>query len=109
MSKASPTKTASFIRFGELNWTDSSQLSGDQAQSHRLHAPEHRISTIDPITGDDIENVTSHPSQEDGDLTMYFSTDCTRKAYLVFRWTTRIYACPIPRQTVITRAAEPLT
>jgi hypothetical protein len=47
-----------------------------------LHEPEYRINTIDPMTGDDIENVTSHPSLVDGSLTIYFETDATRKAYL---------------------------
>jgi hypothetical protein len=54
----------------------------DQAQSQRLHEPEFRINTIDPMTGDDIENVTSHPSLEDGNLTVYFETEATRKAYI---------------------------
>jgi hypothetical protein len=34
------------------------------------------------MTGSDIENVTSHPSLKDGELTMYFETEGTRKAYL---------------------------
>ena len=82
MSTASPAKSAPVIRFGELNWIDSAPLPRDQAQSHRLHEPVHRINTIDPMTGSDIENVTSHPSLECGELTMYFATADTRKAYL---------------------------
>ena len=34
------------------------------------------------MTGDDIDNVTSHPSLVDGNLTMYFETDATRMAYI---------------------------
>jgi len=57
-------------------------LAWNQAQSRRLHEPEHRINTIDPMTGKDIEDVTSHPSLMDGNLTVYFETEATRKAYL---------------------------
>jgi len=82
MSTVSHTKTAPAIKFEDLNWIDSAALPRDQAQSHRLHEPVHRINTIDPMTGNDIENVTSHPSLEDGELTIYFETDSTRKVYL---------------------------
>ena len=34
------------------------------------------------MTGDDIKNVTSHPSLADGNLTIYFESEATRKAYL---------------------------
>jgi len=82
MSTVSPTKAAPAIRFEYLNWIASDPLPRDQTQSHRLHEPEHRINTIDPMTGNDIENVTSHPSLKDGELTIYFETDGTRKAYI---------------------------
>jgi hypothetical protein len=70
------------IKFEYLNWIAADPLPRDQSQSHRLHEPGHRINTIDPMTGKDIENVTSHPSLADGNLTMYFETDGTRKEYL---------------------------
>jgi hypothetical protein len=82
MSTLSPARTTPAIRFEFLNWIATDPMPRDQAQSHRLHEPEHRINTIDPMTGDDIENVTSHPSLVDGNLTMYFETVGTRKAYL---------------------------
>ena len=82
MHTVSPTQKTPVIKFEYLNWIASDPLPRDQAQSHRLHEPEHRINTIDPITGNDIENVTSHPSLEDGELTMYFETNDTRKAYI---------------------------
>jgi hypothetical protein len=82
MSTTSPTKTTPAIKFENPNWIASAPLPRDQAQSHRLHEPEHRINTIDPMTGNDIDNVTSHPSLVDGSLTMYFETDATRKSYL---------------------------
>jgi hypothetical protein len=82
MSTLSHLHTTPAIRFEYLNWIASDPLPRDQTQSLRLHEPEHRINTIDPMTGNDIKNVTSHPSLVDGCLTMYFETDDTRKAYL---------------------------
>jgi hypothetical protein len=81
-----PTSTLSHappsIRFEFLNWVATDPLPRDQSQSHRLHEPDHLINTIDPMTGNDIEDVTHHPSVEDGNLTIYFETEATRKAYL---------------------------
>ena len=82
MSTLSPTHTTPAIKFEYLNWVAVDPLPRDQTQSHRLHEPEYRINTIDPMTGDDIENVTSHPSLADGSLTIYFETDATRMAYI---------------------------
>ena len=82
MSLLTPTHTTPAIRFECLNWIAVDPLPRDQTQSHRLHEPDHRINTIDPMTGNDIVNVTSHPSLVDGNLTVYFETDGTRKAYL---------------------------
>jgi len=75
-------RTAPALKFESLNWVASDALPRDQAQSHRLHEPEHRINTVDPMTGDDIADVTRHPSLADGNLTVYFETEATRKAYL---------------------------
>lgn len=83
MPTTSPTsRTTPVIKFEFLNWLATDPLARDRAQSHRLHEPEHLINTIDPMTGHDIENVTSHPSLVDGNLTIYFETKATRKAYL---------------------------
>jgi YHS domain-containing protein len=66
-----------------LNGDSSSDiLERDKTQSHRLHEPEHRINTIDPISGTDIEDAINHPSLEDGNLTMYFENEATKRAYL---------------------------
>lgn len=81
MLTLSPSRTSPTIKFGYLNWLGTDPLPRDQTQSHRLHEPEHRISTIDPMTGRDIEDVTSHPSLVDGNLTIYFETEASRKAY----------------------------
>ena len=75
-------RTTTALKFESLNWVAADPMPRDQAQSHRVHEPEHRINTIDPMTGNDIKDVTSHPSLEDGNLTVYFETEETRKAYI---------------------------
>lgn len=82
MNTPSYAQSTPTIKFEYLNWVAVEPLPRDQTQSHRLHEPGHRINTIDPMTGEDISNVTSHPSLEDGDLTVNFATEATRKAYL---------------------------
>jgi hypothetical protein len=52
----------------------------DTTQSRRLHEPTCRISNIDPITGNDIPDAITHPSLVDGNLTIFFETEDTRKA-----------------------------
>lgn len=76
-SKVSPT-----IRFEFANWVATDPLPRDRTQSQLLHEPKHRIDTIDPITGESIEDITGHPSLVDGNLTIYFETQATRQAYL---------------------------
>ena len=75
-------RTATALKFESLNWVATDPMPRDQAQSHRLHEPEHRINSIDPMTGNDIGDVTNHPSLEDGNLTVYFETEATRNAYI---------------------------
>ena len=82
MFTPTPFQKAPVLKFESLNWVATDPMPRDQGQSRRLHEPEHRINTIDPMTGKDIEDVTSHPSLMDGNLTVYFETDTTRKAYL---------------------------
>ena len=82
MSTSTLSRTAPAVEFEFLNWVASDALPRDQAQSHRIHEPEFRGNTIDPMTGDDIEDVTSHPSLADGNLTIDFESEATRKAYL---------------------------
>jgi hypothetical protein len=82
MSTSTLSRAAPAVKFEFLNWVATDALPRDQAQSRRIHEPEYRIGTIDPMTGHDIENVTSHPSLADGNLTIYFETEATRKAYL---------------------------
>jgi len=76
-----PFQKSPTLSFESLNWVADEPLSRDQTQSKRLHEPEHLINTIDPMTGRDIEDVTNHPSLVDGNLTVYFETEASRKAY----------------------------
>lgn len=57
-------------------------LERDKEPSHRLHEPESMISTIDPISGADIENVEGKPYLVDGNMKMYFESEQTRQAYM---------------------------
>ena len=81
MLTPSPSRSRPTVRFEFLNWLAADPLPRDQTRSHRLHEPEHLISTIDPMTGNDIDDVTSHPSTVDGNLTIYFETEASRNSY----------------------------
>ncbi len=50
------------------------KTSGDQ--------PDHMITNIDPITGNDIQNVEGHPFIQDGNVTIYFESEETKKAFI---------------------------
>ncbi|MHB1053445.1 MAG: hypothetical protein ACYCZT_10310 [Thiobacillus sp.] len=65
-----------------INYVGTDPLPRDQTQSLRLHEPTWMLSSIDPITGRDIDNLSSHPSIVDGNMTMYFESDETRQAYI---------------------------
>jgi hypothetical protein len=64
-----------------LNWVGTDCLPRDREQSRRLHEPAHMDSSIDPITGHDIKNRASRPHFDDGNLTVYFESDATERAY----------------------------
>jgi len=57
-------------------------LPRDKDQSALLHQPRSRISNIDPMIGSDVSDVSSHPSLVDGNLTMYFQSEQTRKDFI---------------------------
>ncbi|UCH53504.1 MAG: hypothetical protein JSW09_01475 [Pseudomonadota bacterium] len=63
-------------------WDARDCMPRDQEQSRRLHEPTHMDSSIDPITGLDIDNRANHPHLDDGNLTVYFESDATHRAYL---------------------------
>jgi hypothetical protein len=48
MLTLSPSQATSAIKFECLNWLATDPLPRDQAQSQRLHEPEHPNTTIDP-------------------------------------------------------------
>ena len=81
MNNRKPYHQSPPIRFEELNWVASSALPRDLEQSHRLHEPDHLIGTIDPMTGNDINDVIGHPSCVDGNLTIYFESDKTKAEF----------------------------
>lgn len=65
-----------------LNYVGTDPLPRDAEQSHRLHEPEQMLTSIDPITGRDIEDLAGHPYLVDGNVTMYFESEATRDEYL---------------------------
>jgi hypothetical protein len=76
-----PLRKTPTIRFEFLNWVATDPMPRDQTQSQLLHEPDHRINSSDPMNGHDIENITTHPSLVDGNLTIYFESESTRSAY----------------------------
>ena len=76
-SNQSPT-----LPFESLNWVATDALPRDCEQSHRLHEPRSRVDATDPMTGDEIEDVSGHPSLVDGELTIYFLNEESRKAFI---------------------------
>ena len=65
-----------------INYVGTDPLPRDQTQSLRLHEPTQMLSSIDPITGRDIKDLSGHPYIVDGNVTMYFESDETRQAYI---------------------------
>lgn len=68
--------------YNVANYVATDPLPRDRTQSVRLHEPTQMLSYIDPITGREIEDLTGHPYIVDGNITMYFESEETRKAYL---------------------------
>jgi YHS domain-containing protein len=81
MSISTDTQHTHPVNFNDPNWIAADPLPRDKEQSHRLHEPDHLINTIDPITGRDIDDVSGHPSIVDGNLTIYFESEKSYKAY----------------------------
>jgi hypothetical protein len=82
MSATTPAANPRGLSFDSLNWAARDPLPRDREQSRRLHEPEKLMNTIDPITGRDIGDLTGRPYLVDGNVTMYFETEETRKVYL---------------------------
>ena len=64
------------------SWAPQSPLPRDQEQSHRLHEPTSMISSIDPISGQDIMEMSGQPMLVDGILTIYFESEETRREFM---------------------------
>ena len=82
MSSPASTENASVHRYDTPNYTATDPEDRDRTQSRRLHEPTWMISTIDPITGRDIEGLEGRPYVEDGNIKMYFESEQTRQEYL---------------------------
>ena len=68
--------------FNVANYVGTDPLPRDQTQRTRLHEPEQMLTSIDPITGRDIEDLEGHPYLVDGNVTMYFESEETRQQYI---------------------------
>lgn len=64
------------------NYVATDPLARDQTQSQRLHEPAQILSSTDPISGREIEDLTGRPYLIDGNVTMYFETEATRKEFM---------------------------
>ena len=81
MAISTSAQQASTISYEFINWVATDPLPRDREQSHRLHEPDHLINSIDPVTGRDLGDVQGHPSLMDGNLTIYFESESSRKAF----------------------------
>ncbi|MCA1979691.1 MAG: hypothetical protein LDL19_10700 [Thiobacillus sp.] len=68
--------------FSFANYVATDPLERDQAQSRRLHEPEQILSSTDPMTGVEIDDVSGHPYLVDGNVTMYFESESTRQEFI---------------------------
>jgi hypothetical protein len=82
MSSATEMENRTVHVYDSLNYVAMEPLARDQAQSRRLHEPNQMITTIDPITGRDIEDLAAKPYVVDGNMVIYFESEQTRQAYL---------------------------
>lgn len=69
-------------QFDALNYVGTTPGMRDREQSHRLHEPEQMITTIDPISGNDIQDLSGRPHIVDGNIVIYFETEENRQAYI---------------------------
>jgi YHS domain-containing protein len=63
------------------NFIGTDPLARDQTQSNRLHEPAQILSSTDPITGREIDDLAGHPYLVDGNVTIYFETEATRQEF----------------------------
>ncbi len=65
-----------------VNYVATDPLERDQTQTRRLHEPEQILSSTDPITGREIDDLSGHPYLVDGNVTIYFETEATRQEFI---------------------------
>lgn len=68
--------------FNVTNYVATEALPRDQTQSVRLHEPAQILSSVDPVTGREIDDLAGRPYLVDGNLTIYFESDATRKEFM---------------------------
>jgi hypothetical protein len=76
------TQESTPLNYDALNWVAHEGLERDQGQSRLLHEPTSMLTSIDPITCRDIEDLSGKPYLVDGKVVMYFESEETRQAYL---------------------------
>lgn len=64
------------------NYVANEALQRDQTQSRRLHEPAQILSSVDPVTGREIDNLAGRPYLVDGNVTIYFESEATRKEFM---------------------------
>ena len=82
MSTSMSMESTTVHQCDSLNYVATDALPRDRTQSSRLHEPTQMITTIDPISGRDIEDLAGKPYIADGNVVMYFESEETRQAYL---------------------------
>ncbi|MDH5631562.1 MAG: hypothetical protein OEZ10_01060 [Gammaproteobacteria bacterium] len=74
--------TPIYTEYNFLKAASQECMPRDQGQSRRIHEPTFRKPLYDPMTGDAINVASDQPQIVDGNLTLYFTSDNTRKAYM---------------------------
>lgn len=82
MADNSARDTTTVHWYDAINFVATDNLARDQTQSRRLHEPSFQITTIDPITGEDLKDLKGLPSLVDGNITLYFASEETRREFM---------------------------
>lgn len=53
-----------------------------QRNEEQANDADPMIINIDPVTGNDVQDYASHPSIEDGNVTIYFESEETKQTFL---------------------------
>ncbi|HYP67362.1 MAG TPA: hypothetical protein VEP67_03810 [Thiobacillaceae bacterium] len=78
----SMSRGAAVNQLDATNYVATDPLPRDRTQSLRLHEPNQMLTYIDPITGNEIDDLSGHPFIVDGNVTIYFESEKTRQEYL---------------------------